>query len=442
MTDAPAAIAALEALLARNPGAAWIDIREVRALLPALRVALGREREQGKNTWAEQIRHIADEINRTMPTYAVGGRHLLGLEKTADEIELRIKCGTLTERDPRNPPTALRSASGPRDRTATSDVQGTGTLLCCPQCTSPDKQFRYAVAVGTAGIGSCPHPWHPANSTHQPILHPISPAPSAPSEGPTPAAYDYERQADQIESLLNSGQRDYKQFHADVANIFGYGDEEERAATAKRVARATLGRSTVVPVHPRIEAAEQRADTLQHANELLTARCLELEEKQAAIGCGDWYRDKAWVEQKERADTLAAEVEQLNKDWQFDADSLRTALDMHVTFREQILVLEAEIARLRQAQTWQPIATAPKNKRVLVRWTWEQSGGSPSYDVVWQMPDGSWTDDCGASLVVPTHWMPLPAISPVHQEQEHDALSSRMDKQTGADDDPPHPPRL
>lgn len=48
-------------------------------------------------------------------------------------------------------------------------------------------------------------------------------------------SYDTIRQVEAIESLLNSGQSDYEQFHEDVSLILGYGTKDERLAVAQKV---------------------------------------------------------------------------------------------------------------------------------------------------------------------------------------------------------------
>jgi hypothetical protein len=59
--------------------------------------------------------------------------------------------------------------------------------------------------------------------------------------------------------------------------------------------------------------------------------------------------------------------------------------------------------------TWQPIATAPVGRPVLVWYAqFSDEGGA---NVLAQRADGSWTDgdeDTDTTWARPTHWMPLP----------------------------------
>lgn len=82
-----------------------------------LEAAPGASSLSPQEPWAIQIRRIADEINRTMPTYAQGGRQLLGLEKIADEIERRIAQGVIAvSPDPAAPaPAPARICTCPFD---------------------------------------------------------------------------------------------------------------------------------------------------------------------------------------------------------------------------------------------------------------------------------------------------------------------------------------
>lgn len=84
--------------------------------------------------------------------------------------------------------------------------------------------------------------------------------------------------------------------------------------------------------------------------------------------------------------------------------------------------LEAQLARASQAQEgWQPIETAPKDKRVLV-WSgkeiyaahWAQSPYTG--DEAWIVAE--WGDDREQALVKPTHWKPIGA-APAGGETEN-----------------------
>jgi hypothetical protein len=70
-----------------------------------------------------------------------------------------------------------------------------------------------------------------------------------------------------------------------------------------------------------------------------------------------------------------------------------------------LLALDA-LARLREAQTWQPIETAPKDGTEVLAWRGGRRGivrwhENSSYWDEWHRP----TAHC---RVEPTHWMPLP----------------------------------
>jgi hypothetical protein len=67
---------------------------------------------------------------------------------------------------------------------------------------------------------------------------------------------------------------------------------------------------------------------------------------------------------------------------------------------ETVLEAAAEIERLRAAQAWQPIETAPKNQRVLV-WDGQDVIGATFGGVRW------WSAD-DETRISPTHWRPLP----------------------------------
>ena len=58
---------------------------------------------------------------------------------------------------------------------------------------------------------------------------------------------------------------------------------------------------------------------------------------------------------------------------------------------------------------WQPIATAPAKRDVLVGWFGHVQWSGMA--VAWKKANGRWhsiPDQAGPLKVVPTHWMPLP----------------------------------
>ena len=90
----------------------------------------------------------------------------------------------------------------------------------------------------------------------------------------------------------------------------------------------------------------------------------------------------------------------------------------HETVKKQGRLLEVDPARLEPQEPypdaaphaeegWQPIATAPREQRILV-----YSDDPDDIGIMWgyQLPDGSWTEDeTGCGIKEPTHWMSLPA---------------------------------
>ena len=69
---------------------------------------------------------------------------------------------------------------------------------------------------------------------------------------------------------------------------------------------------------------------------------------------------------------------------------------------DRIEELKAENARLRQAQAWQPIETAPRDGEILGFWP----GGCTV--IQWFVPSYCWVDEAGDITGIFTHWMPLP----------------------------------
>lgn len=71
--------------------------------------------------------------------------------------------------------------------------------------------------------------------------------------------------------------------------------------------------------------------------------------------------------------------------------------------------LEAKLARLREAQGWRPIETAPRDGTRIM--AYEPSADSKNHEIWWEDDCGGpfqgWTDDWDTEPE-PTHWMPLP----------------------------------
>jgi hypothetical protein len=69
---------------------------------------------------------------------------------------------------------------------------------------------------------------------------------------------------------------------------------------------------------------------------------------------------------------------------------------------------DADIARLRAAQGWQPIETAPKSGADILIYAGEY--GDAMKVISWRSPWGNWGWYTAlGEYVTPTHWMPLPA---------------------------------
>jgi len=90
---------------------------------------------------------------------------------------------------------------------------------------------------------------------------------------------------------------------------------------------------------------------------------------------------------------------------------------MHHIAADRIEELEAELARLREAQAWQPIETAPKDGTlfVAVGFVKEHAYATVGGFELWDIEEGIWGfHDHNASEWFedekdwPTHWMPLP----------------------------------
>lgn len=76
-----------------------------------------------------------------------------------------------------------------------------------------------------------------------------------------------------------------------------------------------------------------------------------------------------------------------------------------------VLRLLAEVERLEQAQTWQPIATAPTDGTIVLLCT----AGWHKCEEGWFEGDGWHTD---WNYIDPTHWLPLPAPPAPPQGEE------------------------
>lgn len=125
--------------------------------------------------------------------------------------------------------------------------------------------------------------------------------------------------------------------------------------------------------------------------------------------------DLVLADAKIALDAQAAQLAAYPADWRSDS-SLETWFPLTA---EQLKAQAAEIARLKAAQTWQPIETAPKDgSTVLLRGRGDH-----------RIADGYWLQDAYGGLGAwvwpyvhsePHHWMPLPAGPDALQETSHD----------------------
>ena len=102
----------------------------------------------------------------------------------------------------------------------------------------------------------------------------------------------------------------------------------------------------------------------------------------------------------------------------FQFKTLKEAQDYHsfvVTHGQKVQSLVAEVRRLREAQQWQPIETAPRDGTHFLAYQKPSLKSDQSCYECWLQKDDYdgdfWQDDCD-SEPSPTHWMPLPK-SPV-----------------------------
>ena len=86
----------------------------------------------------------------------------------------------------------------------------------------------------------------------------------------------------------------------------------------------------------------------------------------------------------------------------FDRDDLRRFSARLLKERAIAIAREASVSPV--SEGWQPIATAPTMRNVLVYW--EQF---ETCNVLLKADDGVFFDEDGANYTTPTHWMPLPA---------------------------------
>jgi len=90
-------------------------------------------------------------------------------------------------------------------------------------------------------------------------------------------------------------------------------------------------------------------------------------------------------------------------------------------FMELAQAQDAEIARLRQQLEWQPIETAPKDKRIIIAHL-PLDGIADIWFGYWSHQHSSWATTQWHTYPADwiTHWMPIPPLPQEEKEENHE----------------------